>query len=229
MQFFLDSANLKEIEACLKRGFISGITTNPSILSKEPKTDFVKHICAIVDLMRAHNRLLPLSVEVFTPHAQEMVSQGLELVDAIDYENLNIKIPIGWDELEAVYQLSRQGVKVNCTCIFTESQSMLAANAGASYVSIFMARLKDIGGDAPLVIANTRELLDKADSPAEIIVGSIRAGRDILDAQLAGSHIVTAGYTMFPSMAAHPQTTKSIQGFLSDFEKWMSVSKAAPV
>ena len=98
---------------------------------------------------------------------------------------------------------------------------MLAANTGATYVSLFMGRIKDINADPLLVIANTRKLLDCANAKAEIIVGSIRHERDIIDAQLAGAHIVTAGGQFFPKMTSHPQTTKSVEGFLADFENWL--------
>lgn len=221
MKVFIDSANLEDIEACLSRGFISGITTNPSILSKEPKTDFIEHIKKIADLCRRHGQILPLSVEVFTRYPKDILKQALELVEKIGYENVNIKVPIGWDELESIYKLVKQGVRVNCTCLFTEAQCMLAANAGATYVSLFMGRMKDVSIDPTIVIANTRKLLDRSNEKAEIIIGSIRHERDIIDAQLAGAHIVTAPRQLFSKMTVHPQTTKSVDGFLSDFEKWL--------
>jgi transaldolase len=225
MKVFLDSANLNELENCLKRGCIRGITTNPSILSKEPKTDFFKHIQKMADLCVRYQQFVPLSVEVFTPHPKEMIAQSYDLIEKIDYENLNIKIPIGWDELEVIYELSRNGIEVNCTCLFNEAQCMLAANAGAKYVSIFMGRLKDIGGEPLPIIANVRKMLDLARSDAEIIVGSIRHPKDIADAHNAGAHIVTAGMKFFEQMSTHPQTVKSVQGFLQDFSQWI----AAPV
>jgi len=221
MKVFLDSANLQDIEACLKRGFLQGITTNPSLLSKEPKTGFLPHIKKIVALCERYEQIIPLSVEVFTRHASEMVDQALHMIEAVPYKSLCIKIPMGWDELEVVHTLSRQGVRVNCTCLFTEAQCMLAANAGATYVSIFMARLKDIGGDPLIVISNVRKMFEQGGAKAEIIVGSIRHEREIIDAQLAGAHIVTAGATLFDKMTRHPQTTKSIDGFLKDFEAWL--------
>jgi len=221
MRLFLDSANLNEIDTCLSRGFLAGVTTNPSLLSKEPKTDFVPHIRKIVDLFRSHEQLLPLSVEVFARAADDMVAQAHDLVDRIEYENINIKVPIGWDELAVMSQLVRDGIRVNCTCLFTEAQCALAANANATYVSIFMGRIKDIHGDPLPVISNTRKMLDRAGSASEIIVGSIRHERDILEAHLAGAHIVTAGAALLGKMAQHPQTTKSVDGFLSDFEQWL--------
>ncbi len=221
MKIFLDSANVNELESCLKRGCISGVTTNPSILSKEPKTDFVKHIQKMADLCKRYNQVIPLSVEVFTTDPKEMIVQAHQLVEKIDYENLNIKVPIGWDELEVIYQLSREGIAVNCTCIFNEAQSQLAANAGAEFISIFMGRLKDIGGEPLLVISNVRQMLDESGSSAKIIVGSVRHPKDVVDAHIAGAHIVTAGMKLYQTMASHPQTDKSVEGFLKDFAEWM--------
>jgi len=225
VEIFLDSANLNELEICLKRGILRGITTNPSIISKEPKTNFIKHIQKMADLCKEYNQILPLSVEIFTANPSEMFSQASELFKGIDYQNITIKIPIGWDELEVIYRLSQEGIAVNCTCLFNEAQCMLAANAGAKYVSIFMGRLKDIGADPLPIIANVREMLDKAQSSAKIIVGSISHARDISDAQNAGAHIVTAGMKFFQTMSEHPQTTKSVQGFLDDFRQWVSPVK----
>jgi transaldolase len=221
MKIFIDSANLSDIDDCLKRGLARGITTNPSILAKEPKTDFIEHIRKIAALCRERKQLLPLSVEVFVRDAADMVPQALDFIERIGYENINIKVPIGWNELEVIHSLASRGVRVNCTCIFTEAQAILAANAGATYVSIFMGRLKDVGADPQFVISNTRKLLDAARSPAEIIVGSIRHGRDITDAHIAGGHIVTASPALIKGTSSHPQTDKSVEGFLNDFQKWL--------
>jgi transaldolase len=225
VEIFLDSANLNELEICLKRGILRGITTNPSIISKEPKTNFIKHIQKMADLCKEYKQILPLSVEIFTANPKEMFSQASELFKGIDYQNITIKIPIGWDELEVIHRLSQEGIAVNCTCLFNEAQCMLAANAGAKYISIFMGRLKDIGADPLPIIANVREMLDKAGYCAKIIVGSIRHARDISDAQNVGAHIVTAGMKFFQNMSEHPQTTKSVQGFLDDFRQWVSPVK----
>lgn len=221
MKVFIDTANLAEIDASLARGFVSGITTNPSILSKEPKTDFVQHIRKIADLCRKHEKMVPLSVEVFTTDPDKMLGQALDMVEKIGYENINIKIPMGWDELKVIHELSKRDVKVNCTCLFTEAQCMVAANSGAKYVSLFMCRMKDVGIEPTHVIADARKLLDSSSTNAEIIVGSIRHERDIIDAQLANAHIVTAGVEYFRKMTIHPQTVKSVESFLKDFEKWL--------
>jgi transaldolase len=226
MKIFLDSANLNELEIGLKRGIFRGITTNPSIISKEPKSDFIKHIQKMANLCKTYRQILPLSVEIFTPNPSEMYAQAMDLLQGLDYKNINIKIPIGWGELEVIHQLSQQGIPVNCTCLFNEAQCMLAANAGAKYVSIFMGRLKDIGADPIPIIENVRAMLDQSHSEAEIIVGSIRHPRDISDAQNAGAHIVTASLKFFETMSGHPQTTKSVQGFLEDFKQWMAPVKS---
>ena len=131
-------------------------------------------------------------------------------------------MPIGWDELKVIYALAKQGIKVNCTCIFTVEQCVLAANSGASFVSIFHCRLKDIGGDPVGVIKATRQVFDRAGHNAEIIVGSIRMQSDVLEAHAAGAHIVTVGAKIMEQMVAHPATDKSVQGFLKDFQGWIS-------
>lgn len=221
MKIFLDSANLQDVESGLARGHLSGITTNPSLLAKEPKSNFYGHIKKIVSLMEADGRNLPLSVEVFATKPDEMIAQAQDILQQIPYAGLNVKVPIGWDELKVIYALAKLGIRVNCTCIFTEEQCVLAANSGASYVSIFHCRLKDIGGDPVRVIENTRSIFDQAGHKAEIIVGSIRMQTDILEAHLAGGHIVTAGAKIIEQMSAHPATDKSVQGFLKDFAGWM--------
>jgi transaldolase len=221
MKLFLDSANLEEIDQALIRGHISGITTNPSLLSKEPKANFFAHVNKIADRITNRGQEIPLSVEVFATKPEEMIRQAQEIRERVSYKQLNIKIPVGWNELKVISELARQGIKVNCTCIFTEEQAVLAANAGAKFVSIFMCRLKDIAGDPIKVIGNTRRILDLAKHPAEIIVGSIRSQTDILDAHIAGAHIVTAGAKILEGMAFHPQTEKSVQSFLADFNAWV--------
>lgn len=222
MKVFLDSANLVDVADCLNLGFISGITTNPSILAKEPKANFVEHIKKIVALMQKNEKQIPLSVEVFTADPKKMLDQALMLVDQIQYENINIKVPIGWGELGVISELSKRGIKVNCTCLFNESQSILAENAGAHYLSIFYGRLKDIGGDPIKVIQNVRATLDRQKSDSEIIVGSIRQEQDVADSSFAGAHIATFGRTIMTKMVEHPQTKRSVDGFLKDFSEWLS-------
>lgn len=222
MKIFIDTANVKEIEDGLKKGVIAGITTNPSILSKEPKTDFIEHIKKITTLCTKYDQTIPLSVEVLTDKVDEMVGEAVSLVKKIGYKNINIKIPLsGWNELEVINELANKDIKVNCTCLFNESQCILAGFAGAKYVSLFRGRMKDVGIDPDIVIANTRKLLDDSNLDSEIIIGSIRNPREIIDSFLSGAHIVTAGSSHIKKLAIHPKTTESVNQFLNDFKDWL--------
>jgi len=188
MKLFLDTANLADIETALQKGFITGITTNPSLMAKEPKGNYIDHMKKIVKLIDQYSNPVSLSVEVFAQNKEDIITQAEELVGEIQYENLSIKVPIGWEELEAIYTLSNQGISVNCTCIFSEAQCMLATNAGAQYISIFGNRVKELRGNFTGTVGATRKWLDMNNiTKTEIIMGSIRSGIDIVDAQLAGA------------------------------------------
>lgn len=222
MKIFADTANLTEIEECLKRGFSTGITTNPSILAKEKKTDFKEHIQKIISLVQTYKLDVPLSVEVFTTDPQEMIKQAEEFVHSFgEYQNLYIKIPIGWNELEVISTLRKRGVKVNCTAIMSYNQAMMAANAGANFVSIFWNRIKDIGYDPAPVVRQVHTTLKEWNSPSEIIVGSIRHMVDINEAQQAGADITTVPYQFLPKLCAHPKTDEAINQFVTDFKAWL--------
>jgi len=222
VQIFVDSANLKEIEECLKRGFVSGITTNPSILAKEKKTDFREHIQAMINLVQSYNLDIPLSVEVFTTDPQEMIRQAEEFVASFgDYQNLNIKVPIGWNELEVISTLRKRNIKVNCTCCMSYNQALMAANAGANFVSLFWGRIRDTGYDSGEIVRQVHETLRKWNSPSQIIVGSIRHIMDINQAQQAGADIVTVPPPFLPKLCAHPKTDEVVGQFLTDFKVWL--------
>ncbi|MBI1861655.1 MAG: fructose-6-phosphate aldolase [Deltaproteobacteria bacterium] len=221
MKLFIDSANLNDIELSLKRGLVKGVTTNPSILAKEPKGDFILHMKKIVGLLREYNTLVPLSIEVFSTKKEEMVRQAETFLKELNYEKLNIKIPIGWDELEVIHSLRRRGIEVNCTCCMSYNQAMMAANAGANFVSLFYGRIRDVGYNAYQVVEETAKTLKTAGSPSEIIVGSIRHIHDINDAMKAGAHIVTVPPQFFPQMVKHPKTDEAVKQFVTDFENWM--------
>ena len=223
MKLFLDTANLADIETALQKGFITGITTNPSLMAKEPKGNYIEHMKKIVELIDKYSNPVSLSVEVFAQDKEEIIIQAEELVGEIQYENLSIKVPIGWEELEAIYRLSIEGISVNCTCIFSEAQCMLATNAGARYISIFGNRVKELRGSFTQTVGATRKWLDMNNiTKTEIIMGSVRSGIDIVDAQLAGAHIVTAGLPHYIKMSEHPGTTVSIDQFMTDFEGWLT-------
>src|SRR5262249_45060303 len=150
---FVDSANLRDIEDALMRGFPSGITTNPSILSKEQRREFGTPIRDIISLLRKYDALIPLRVGVFTTDPDEMLKQAEQFIAAFgDYEQLAIKVPIGWNELRVISAIRRMGAKVNCTCCMSYNQAIMASLAGANYVSLFWGRIRDIGYDAASVV-----------------------------------------------------------------------------
>lgn len=221
MKLFLDSANINDLEFALDLGFIKGVTTNPSLLSKEPKSNFNEHIKNMVKILKDHKSSLPLSVEVFTNDPEKMIEQAKEIYDIAEYDHLNIKIPIGWRELKAISVIS-QFTKVNVTCIFNVQQSIIAAGAGGHYLSIFFGRLKDIGGYPIDVITETKKILKEFNSNCEIIAGSIRNQGDVLESISSGADIVTTSLEVLESLTPHPQTDKSVNGFLKDFESWIN-------
>lgn len=221
MKLFIDTANISQIKDALEKGVISGVTTNPSLLAKEPKANFFDHVKKISELCR-DNGNVPLSVEVFATDADEMIKQAKEIVEYVQYDNINIKIPIGYEELKVIKQLSSQGIDVNCTCCFTAEQLQLAALAGARYVSLFYNRLLDVDGCPTTVLQKTRKFIDDNSINCEIISGSIRKASDVSEAWSAGCHVVTAGHKIVVEMTKHSQTDKSIKGFLEDFSKWIS-------
>jgi len=219
MKLFLDTANLKEIEDFLKLGIVSGITTNPSIIAKEPKSDYLAHVKKIVDLCKQHKQEIPLSIEVFQTDPEKMITQAKEFVKELNYSNLNIKIPIGWAELGVIGELKKCGIKVNCTCGMKESQAVLAASTGANYFSLFCGRIKDMGVDPFPVIRNVRNILEGTNT--ELIIGSIRQEKDVVDSFLAGADIVTVPTGFFEKMATHLKTTETINQFINDFRNWI--------
>jgi transaldolase len=221
VKLFVDSANLEDIEQALVRGFASGVTTNPSILAKEKRRDFRDHMRDIIALLRRYDATLPLSVELFTADPELMPRQAREFLDEFgDYEQLYIKVPIGWNELKVIHEIVQAGGKVNCTCCMSFNQAMMAANAGASYVSLFWGRIRDTGYDAASVVQSVREVFLEREASTEIIVGSIRQMIDINEAIIAGADIVTVPPQFFPLMCAHPMTERAVQQFVTDFAAW---------
>jgi transaldolase len=243
MKIFIDSANLTEIEEGLKRGFAQGITTNPSLLAKEPKSSFDGHIGKIIDLIKKYQPGLHLSVEVFSRDKDEILKQAQQFIKKFNYPQMSIKVQVGWDELEVIKKLSDLGISVNCTACMDITQAVMAARAGAKYVSLFWGRIRD-GGlraedaagrddlknrkvldesdfDPFRVVKSTRQILDQDKIDSEIIVGSIRTVLDVRDAGLAGAHIVTIPPKFFPNMLQHFKTDQVITQFLADFEGWL--------
>ena len=221
MKIFVDSANLNEIEEALKRGFPKGVTTNPSILSKEEKCDFRDHVQNIITLLQKYGYHIPLSVEVFSTDPKEMLRQSEDFVKYFgDYPHLYVKVPIGWNELEVISELKKRRIKVNCTCCMSLNQAIMAAQAGADFVSLFYNRIRDIGYDANVVVKSVCSLFKQWDLPVQVIVGSIRHIGDVNEAFLAGADIVTIPPKFFTQMLAHPKTDEAVSQFLSDFKNW---------
>ncbi len=222
MKIFVDSANIDDIEEAIQRGFVTGITTNPSILSKEGQVNFHDHIRKIINIAERYGCDIPLSVEVFSTSHDEMIEQAENFVEQFGfYGNITVKIPIGWNELAVIRELRKRDIKVNCTCCMSFNQAIMAANAGANYVSLFYGRIRDIGYDAASVVRQVHLTLREWDHPCEIIVGSIRHIADINEAMQAGANIVTVPPKFFRQMVSHPKTDEAVQQFVSDSRDWL--------
>lgn len=211
MQLFLDTANVDEIRQAAEWGVISGVTTNPSLIAREGR-DFrqvVKEICAIVDG--------PISAEVISLKAEEMVREAEEL--AAIHPNVVIKIPMTPEGIKATGILSKKGIRTNVTLVFSANQALLAAIAGATYVSPFVGRLDDIGHDGMEVVRQTVEIYENYLFNTQIIAASIRHPRHVLEAALAGAHIATVPFAVLKQMFAHPLTDAGIKKFLEDWAK----------
>jgi transaldolase len=219
MQIFIDSANFKEIEQWLRQGVIDGVTTNPSIMLKDGVFDIEEGARRLCKLLRDR----PVSVEVTTNEPKEMVDQARIFADWA--RNVVVKIPVitedGRSCLEVINTLVREEVAVNCTAILSFNQAILAAKAGATYVSIFTGRIADEGGDPSVVVRNTRQWLDAWAYPSRIIVGSIRSTMDVQNAALAGAHIVTVPPQFLTKMIDHKYTRETVRQFNQDAEKAM--------
>ncbi len=222
-KLYIDTANLDDIKRIHSLGVIQGVTTNPSLISKEPRQNFDTLIKDLATYCDKSN--LSLSVEVFASEPDEMIKQAREIVeslkDVIHSTNLRIKIPIGLEELSVIKTLTDEGIDVNCTCCFTEQQMQLAAMSGARYVSLFYSRLRDTSGNPKEVLKRTRDFIDINDLHCEIIAGSIRSQGDVSDAWDSGCDIVTCSTAIIESMTKHPKTDASVEGFLKDFKDWI--------
>ena len=216
MRIFLDTANIEQVKQAARLGIIGGVTTNPSLLAKESTSDYetvTKKICSIVDG--------PVSVEVISEDAEAMIKEAR--VKAAWAPNVNIKIPITADGLRATTILRKEKIKVNMTLCFSANQALLGALAGATYVSIFVGRLDDIGQDGMQVVDDVLAILDNyPDLDTEVIAASIRHPLHCTAAALAGAHIATVPYGVLMQMIQHPMTDVGIKKFLAD---WKSVSK----
>jgi transaldolase len=213
MQLYVDSANLKDIRHAASLGFIAGVTTNPSLLAKEdPSLNIKELILDIHKTVGGH-----VSVEVVSTETDGMLREADEILSW--FPDATIKIPFIPAGLAAVAELSRQDIPTNVTLCFTALQALVAANAGATYVSIFVGRLDDIGTDGITAIEDATEIWDVHDLDALIIAASLRHPMHVLACAQAGAHIATVPYKVLMQCLGHPLTDKGLEAFLADHRK----------
>ncbi|WP_100009869.1 fructose-6-phosphate aldolase [Lentibacillus sediminis] len=211
MKFFVDTANMVEIQKAHSLGLLAGVTTNPSLVAKEG-ADFHERLGEITQVVSGS-----VSAEVIAEDAEGMIAEGKEL--AAIAPNITVKVPMTLEGLKAVKAFSDLNIKTNVTLIFNANQALLAARAGASYVSPFLGRLDDIGHDGMDLIAAIAEIFDRHKIGAEIIAASIRHPLHVQQAALNGAHIATIPYKVLEQLVKHPLTDQGIEKFLADWNK----------
>ncbi|MCU5515692.1 MULTISPECIES: fructose-6-phosphate aldolase [Bacillus] len=218
MKFFIDTANLEDIKKAYKLGVLAGVTTNPSLVAKEG----IKFEDRIAEICQAVPKVESVSAEV-TPDvvaAEEMIAQAEQLIKINGGDkNITIKLPMTLAGLEACRYLTEKGVKTNVTLIFTVNQALLAARAGATYVSPFLGRLDDISEDGVLLVAKIAELFDIHQLDTQIIAASVRHPDHVTRVAMAGAHIATIPYKVIEQLAMHPLTDQGIEKFAADWAK----------
>jgi len=211
MKFFLDTANVDEIREANRMGMVDGVTTNPTLISREGRDfeDIIKDICQIVDG--------PISAEVISTDTQGMVEEARHLSSI--HENIVVKIPMTVDGIKATRQLSQEGIHTNVTLIFSPLQALMAAKAGATYASPFVGRLDDLSQEGMLLVEQILEIYNNYAFDTEVIVASIRSPLHVLDSAMMGADIATIPFDVLGKLAAHPMTDKGLRAFLDDWEK----------
>ena len=211
MKFFLDTANLDELKKGAAWGIIDGVTTNPSLIAKEgvPVEEQIRHICDIVDG--------DISAEVVATEANQMIREGRELAKI--HNNIVIKVPLTRDGIKACSALSKDGYKVNVTLCFSAGQALLAAKAGAYFISPFVGRLDDIGADGMELIRQIVTIYQNYNFKTQVLAASLRTPNHVIDAALAGAHVGTAPFKVYDSLFNHPLTDKGLDQFLKDYRK----------
>ena len=217
MKFFLDTANVDQIKRINDLGLCDGVTTNPSLIKKEGR-DFKEVVTEIASIVDG-----PISAEVTSYDYESMVKEALDISKWAD--NIVVKIPMTEDGLKAINTLSKKGIKTNCTLIFSVSQGLMAAKAGATYISPFVGRIDDMGEDGGELIYNLKTVLDNYGLESEIIAASIRTNKHLEEAALAGSHIATIPGNLFEKMWTHPLTTQGIENFKKDWDSFVKGEK----
>ena len=216
MKFFIDTANLDEILAAAELGVLDGVTTNPSLIAKivgDPSNftynDFKAHIARICEIVDG-----PVSAEVTCLKAEEMIAEGEDL--AAIHENVVVKCPLTIDGLKAIKHFSANGIRTNATLVFSPNQALLAAKAGADYVSPFVGRLDDISTDGMALVKQILTIYDNYGYPTEVIVASVRTPLHVIDAAMMGADIATIPYSVIKQLVNHPLTDAGLKKFMDD-------------
>ncbi len=212
MKFFVDTANLDEIRQASEMGLIDGVTTNPSLIAKEGNVDFKEHVYKICQLVDGD-----VSVEVTAVDTEGMLEQATELASIAP--NVVIKCPLTLEGLKATRILKSKNIKVNVTLCFSPAQALLAAKAGATYISPFIGRLDDIGHDGMQLIRDIVQIYKNYNFPTQVLAASIRHPRHIVESALAGADVATIPFKVIQQLVKHPLTDKGLDAFLADWEK----------
>jgi transaldolase len=213
VRLFLDTANIDEIREVARMGVLSGVTTNPTLMAKEQGVDYRDRVVEICEVVNG-----PVSAECLSRDVPGLIAEAKEV--ASWHPNVVVKIPIDAAGLEAASRLAGENVKVNMTLVFSANQALLAALAGATYVSPFVGRLDDAGHDGMEVVCDAVEIIDRYRLPAQVIAASLRHPRHVIAAAKCGAHIATMPYQVFMAMLKHPLTDVGIERFLADAQRY---------
>ncbi len=216
MRLFLDTANIDEIRDAARMGVLAGVTTNPSLMAKESGISYHDRVVEICEVVNG-----PVSAECPSRDVPGLLEEGRKI--AAWHPHVIVKIPVDANGLEATSILSKEGIKINMTLIFSPNQALLAALAGATYVSPFVGRLDDAGHDGMEVVRQTVDIFDRYHLPAQVLAASIRGSNHVVQAALAGAHIATMPHSVLMGMVKHPLTDVGIERFLADSRKYASV------
>jgi transaldolase len=213
MKFFIDTANLNEISEAMDLGLIDGVTTNPSLIAKEGNVDFKQHIATICEIVKG----APVSAEVTALDADQMLREGRDYASIAP--NVVVKCPLTGEGLKATRILDSEGIKVNVTLCFSSAQAILAAKAGASYISPFLGRLDDIGQNGMELLAEIIEIYNNYQWKTEVLAASIRHPIHVVEAARLGADVATLPFKVIEQLIKHPLTDKGLEQFLSDWQK----------
>ena len=213
MRLFLDTANIEQIREGVKMGIISGVTTNPTLMAKEQGVSYRDRVVEICETVNG-----PVSAECPARDVDGLTSEAREI--ALWHPNVVVKIPIDETGLEATSILSKEGIKINMTLIFSANQALLAATAGATFVSPFVGRLDDAGQDGMEVVQESVDIFDQYHLPAQVLAASLRHPRHVIDAARIGAQIATLPFSLLKAMVKHPLTDVGIERFLADSQAY---------